>query len=208
MVSTNKVILIGDGEHAAVVQSCIRKNDDWEIIAKLDDRYVERFEEGHVIKGPIQVTGDIFQEDNKLFIAVGSTKIRKSIADKLQLANDCYNTIIHPSAIICETAKIGYGTIIMPGAIVNTNAVIGNHCIINSNAVIEHDNEIGDFTHIASSATLAGCVKVGMETFIGAGATIIPGITIGKSVVVGAGTVVIRDIENNRKVVGNPAREI
>ena len=128
-------------------------------------------------------------------IAVGDNASRARLS-KLLAPN--FATLIHSSAIICASAKVG----------VQPNSHIGDHVIINTAASVDHDNEIGDFVHISPMAALTGHVKVGEGSHIGAGAVVIPKINIGKWCTIGAGAVVIKDVPDFAVVVGNPARII
>lgn len=48
-------------------------------------------------------------------------------------------SIIHPSAIISPSAKIGDGSFIQPNVTISTNAQLGCHCLVNYNASVGHD---------------------------------------------------------------------
>ncbi len=115
-------------------------------------------------------------------------------------------TVIHPSAIIAESAIIGTGSQVMAGSIIGPEAHLGTSCIINAKVNVDHDNILGDGVEIAPGATLCGVVTVGENTFIGAGATILPGIKIGQDAVVGAGSVVTKDVPEKTTVIGIPAK--
>lgn len=202
-----KIILIGDSGHAKVIEDCILSQGS-SVIAKLDDRYKERFHENHLIKGPFAIVEDLLTDGVKVVISIGSNVIRKRIVERLNIANEKYAIIVHRRAIVCNSANVGHGTVIMPGVIVNADASIGCHTIINSNSVVEHDCVVEDFTHISPGAILTGNVKVGRGSHVGAGSTIIPGIEIGSWTTVGAGSSVISNIESNVTAVGVPAKVI
>lgn len=202
-----QIILIGDSGHAKVIEDCIISQGG-KVIAKLDDRYKARISDGVILKGPIELFQEILNEDIKVVISIGSNHIRKKIVERLGLSPDKYATIVHNSANVSKTAKLGYGTVIMPGAIVNADALIGNHIIVNSNSVIEHDCVIDDFGHISPGVILTGNVKVGEGSHIGAGVSVIPGIKVGSWSIVGAGAVVTSNIESNVTAVGIPAKVI
>jgi len=144
--------------------------------------------------------------DTRIVISIGSNTIRKKVA--AELADNQFETLIHPESNLSKRATIGEGTVIMAGVTINFGASIGKHCIINTNASIDHDCRIEDFVHISPNAALAGEVRVGEGTHIGIGACVIQGIHIGKWCTIGAGAVIISDVPNGVTVVGNPGRII
>jgi sugar O-acyltransferase (sialic acid O-acetyltransferase NeuD family) len=115
-------------------------------------------------------------------------------------------TIIHPEAIIADNCEIRAGSQIMAGAVIMPEAKIGRQCIINTNASIDHECIIDDGCEVAPGATLCGDVKMHRNSWVCAGATVLPRISIGENSIVGAGSVVINDIEENKTVVGVPAK--
>jgi len=141
----------------------------------------------------------------KLIIAIGDNKIRKQVSEKF---TNSYETLVHPSAVVCDSAEINEGTVVFANAVVNASTAIGKHCIVNSGAVVEHDCVLEDFVHISPNATIAGNVKIGEGSHIGAGAIVIPNLTIGKWVKIGAGAVIIKNVPDGAVMVGNPARNI
>ena len=145
-----------------------------------------------------------------IIVSVGVNKIRKKIVERIQASNETvvFPTVIHPSAIVSPSAKIGEGTVVMPGAIVNADAIIGKHCIVNTGASIDHECVIGDYCHIAPHATLCGQVKVGDGTIVGVCACAIPCVTIGEWATIGAGAAVVRDVDNGVTAVGVPAKSL
>lgn len=140
-----------------------------------------------------------------MIISIGDNAIRKQIVSRLQCR---FGTAIHPSAVVSPSATIGEGTVVMPGAVINAHAVIGKHCIINTGASVDHDCVVADYCHLAPHSTLCGGVHVGEGTLIGVGACVIPCMKIGSWCTIGAGSVIINQINNNMKVVGNPAKPI
>lgn len=141
-----------------------------------------------------------------LLIAVGSNAARRAIAERYAGAG--FATVVHPTALVSPSARLGQGTVVMQGAIVQAHATIGSHCIINTGASVDHECSLGHFVHISPHATLCGNVKVGDDSWIGAAAVVIPGITIGRGCTIGAGAVVVRDIPDGATAYGNPCRVV
>ena len=202
------IIVIGEGGHSKVIQDIILTTGRYQITAILDDKYQDVHERNGIVYGPIPAVSDMISrnEEAKSIIAVGNNHVRAEIVKRIQVKNERFATLIHPSAVISPSAQIGAGTVVMPNCVVNAHAKIGRHVIINTGAIVEHDNCIGDYAHISPNATLTGNVVIGEGAHIGASATVIPGIKVGKWSVIGAGSTVIRDISDFKKAVGCPTR--
>jgi len=142
------------------------------------------------------------------FVSIGNNSIRKLIYERIKITLGQGITIVHSTAVISPSAKIGEACMISCQAIINAFSKIEDGVICNSGSIIEHESKIGAFSHIAPGAVLAGNVKIGHNTFIGANAVIKEGIEIGNNCLVGAGTVVVKNIPDNQTVVGNPQRKL
>lgn len=202
-----KVAIIGQGGHSKVIQDIITAREGNEIVGYLDDKFDFASVKQGIYYGPISSAIRLREqvEDLKFIIAIGNNRVRKNIVEKMNFSDEDFAVLIHPSAIISTSAKIGNGSVIMANAVINADADIRKHTIINSGAVIEHDTKVGDYTHISPKATLTGGVIVEEGVHVGAGATLIPQVIVGKWSVIGAGATVIRDIPSNCTAVGTPA---
>jgi acetyltransferase EpsM len=206
----NPIVVIGEGGHSKVIQDIITAVNDYKIVTILDDKYEDVQKRAGIFYGPISAVSSIINEykNIKFIVAIGNNQFRSEIVNRIGLSKERFATLIHPTAIISPTARIGEGTVVMPNCVINANTEIGKHVIINTGAIVEHDNHISDYAHISPNATLTGNVTVGEGTHIGASATVIPGIKIGEWSIVGAGSTVIRDIPPFSKAVGSPTRFI
>jgi len=211
MSSKPDIVLVGGGGHCKVVISIIKKLDTFNIpgISDLkenlgkevlgimtkytDDQLEELHDKG--IKYAFVTLGSVGNPDNRIRLF----EMLKQIGFEIPV-------IISKDATVDESVEIEEGTVIMPGAIINPGTKIGKNCIINTGAIIDHDCMIGDHVHIAPGVTLSGSVKIGTGSHIGTGASVIHGIEIGSRVIVGAGSVVVNTIQDNKKVMGVPAR--
>jgi acetyltransferase EpsM len=205
-----KLAVVGTGGHSKVIQDLVRVNDNTQIIALLDDKYTSLTFENAIYMGPIDTAKQLIpiHPDLKFIIAIGTNGVRKEIVNRLLLSDECYATLIHPSAWISPSVRIGVGSVVMPHAVINADSYIGNHSIINTGAIIEHDNQISNFVHVSPKATLTGGVKVGEGVHIGAGASVIPNLEIGEWSIIGAGATVIKSIPPSSTAVGVPAKVI
>lgn len=202
----DRIMIIGAGGHGKVVADIARLNGYKEILF-LDDDISRK------TNGRYQVVGtsndiDRYKEEYDFFVAVGGNDMRERITVKLSEMNIEQPILIHPSATVDETVKIGEGTVIMANAVINADSKIGRGCIINTSASIDHDCIIDDYVHISPGAHIAGGVQIGRKTWIGAGSTVINNVSICEQCIVGAGSVVIKDIAECGTYVGSPARKV
>ncbi|MGM0874221.1 MAG: acetyltransferase [Bacillota bacterium] len=202
------IVIIGQGGYSKVIKDIILLNDASQIVGYLDDKYEDYLIKDEMFYGPISVFKLLLNKyvDIKFVVAIGHNQTRKKIVEGLNLEDDFYTTLIHPTAIVSPSVSIGKGTVIMANTVINADAVIGDHVIINTGSVIEHDNKVNDFAHVSPNTTLTGSVQLGEGVHIGAGATLIPNVKIGNWSIIGAGATVINSIPDNTTAVGIPAK--
>ena len=76
------------------------------------------------------------------------------------------------------------------------------------NSNIGHNCFLGEFSTLSPGVNLGGFTTIGESSFMGIGASTIQGINIGNNSIIGAMSVVIKNVNDNSKVIGNPAKEI
>jgi sugar O-acyltransferase (sialic acid O-acetyltransferase NeuD family) len=116
--------------------------------------------------------------------------------------------VVHPTAFVCATVRLGAGTQVLAQAVVAADVRLGEVCIINHKASVDHECQLGDGVHVAPGATLCGCIRIGDNVMIGAGAVVLPNLTIGADATIGAGAVVTKDVPAGAVIVGNPGRQL
>jgi sugar O-acyltransferase (sialic acid O-acetyltransferase NeuD family) len=131
---------------------------------------------------------------------------KDAIIFKTGVSPDRFETIVHPSAAISRTARIGRGTVIFQNVTITSNVSIGEHVIVLPNSVISHDDIIGDYTCIAGGVCISGGVRIGRLCYLGTNSAIIGNIDVGDYSVVGMGSVLLESVPPNSIFVGNPAR--
>jgi len=204
-MSRDTVYMIGAGDHAKVVMTTLEACDIRCAGIYDDNENLWGKELWCVpILGPVSAMPD--NPDTMAVIAIGANNVRKEISKKF--SNICWPVIVHPSANVHSSVRLGPGAIIFAGTIIKADTVIGAHSIINASVLIDHDCRIGNYCHILPRACIADGVSVGDGSFIGIGAVVIPHTLIAEDVTVGAGSTVIRNLEANGTYVGTPARRI
>ena len=207
---TNKpIIIIGNGGHASVLAEVLRTNNydikGYTAPTNESNQYGLKYlgtDEDILYFNPNSV---------ELILGIGTVNVstvRKRLFHYFRYKGYKFSKVIHQSAIIAPSVKLGEGVQIMAGVILQTNVTIADNTIINTGTLIDHDCKISKHVHIAPGCNLSGNVYVGDNSHIGTGSTVIQGVKIGESCLIGAGSVVIKDINNRKKAYGLPAKEV
>jgi sugar O-acyltransferase (sialic acid O-acetyltransferase NeuD family) len=151
------------------------------------------------------------KEPLALVVGVGSGRDmvrRTEVVHRLDLLGLPFRTLVHPSAVVSRSVRIGEGAAVMAGAIINAGATVGRLAVLNTGCIVEHGCQVGDNTLIGPGAVLSGQAKVGSDTLVGSLAVVLPGVRVGDRCVVAAGAVVTRDVPDDVRVAGVPARNM
>ena len=206
-----QLYILGSGGHGKVVADIALTNKVFKKVYFLDDNYDKKN-----IIDDVKIVGDLSEntlvkinkKQSAFITAFGDGFLRSKYHQILKNLDLQVISLIHKSSKISHFSKIKLGSVICAGSIIGPNVEIGEGVIINHNSTVDHDCKIGNFVHICPGVNLAGGVSIQQFTHIGIGSSIIQGINIGKECLVGAGSVVLKNIENNKKVVGVPAKTI
>ena len=176
----------------------------YEIVGFIDDNF-----EG--VKNGIPVLGNKkWIEQNSIseyyFVcAIGNPHIKSKITSFIESKGGQFTTLIHPSSIISETAKIGNGCIIMAGTFISTLATLNDHVILNAGTKIGHNTIVGNYCTF-NSANVSGDNKINKGVLLGASSILLEKLEIGEFSIISAGSLVTSNIPENVTAVGFPAR--
>ncbi len=196
------IAVLGASGHAKVVISMLQALGYKDLIAFDDDRA----KIGSTILS-VPVVGDIkqwmSQRTKSAVLAIGDNDVRQRISREISTS---WLTIVHPSAVVHHSVRLGQGTVVMAGVVIQPDVVVGQQTIINTGVSLDHDCRVGDYSHVCPGSTLAGSVQVDEGAFIGSGCVILPGIVVGAWSRVGAGSVCTKNIPARVTAFGSPAR--
>jgi sugar O-acyltransferase (sialic acid O-acetyltransferase NeuD family) len=207
-----QLVMLGAGGHAKVLLSLLRAAG-LQLVGVCDPRFdggSERQWRGVPILGGDAALASLDPARVHLVNAVGQVvgKVaRRELFEQMRVRGFRFATLVHPCAVVDETASLAEGVQVMAGAVIQADARIGENSIVNTCASIDHDCVVAANVHVAPGVTICGGARIGDEAFIGTGATVLPGVVVGPRAVLGAGTTLTRDLAAGRMLLGAAARE-
>ncbi|OED39549.1 transferase [Flavobacteriaceae bacterium (ex Bugula neritina AB1)] len=208
----DNVLVIGASGHAKVVIEAIELEKKYQIYGLIDSykpKGVKLFDY-EVLGTEFDIKDFAAKGITKGIIAIGDNWDRHLIQEKIKelVPEFEFITVIHPSAIISPSAKIGKGTVVLASVTINTGTLIGDFCILNTDANFGHDSSMANFSSLAPGVTIGGNVHIDHCSAVSLGANIIQGKKIGRHSVIGAGSLLLNDVEDFKLVYGVPAKVI
>lgn len=143
-------------------------------------------------------------------IAVGSSRSRQAIAERLTSSLVRFATLVHPGVALAayQHITIGAGSIVCQGCILTCDITLGQHVLLNLGCTIGHDAVLADFCSLMPHANIGGEAHLETGVYLGTNATVINQVRVGAGTTVGAGAVVVRDLPGGCTAVGVPARAL
>lgn len=207
--SCSRIIVVGAGGFGREVLNWFREASDSSAgnvagFLSADPHILERH------TGALPILGDpdsfVPSPDDGLLLAIGIPGVRRRITEAL-LARGCrFLTLVHPTAIVAPTARIGAGTIVCPQAVISDAAHVGRFAIVNYHASVAHDAELRDFSVLSPYAAIGGGARVAEDVFLGLHASIGPRVAVGARSKVAANSSALHDVPADSLVHGVPGR--
>lgn len=192
---TNDLFIYGGGGFAKIIIELLHQTNAYQLKGIVDMKYPDL---SPILNTPIIGDDEYLLKLRKMGVNKTVNAVdfpyRAKVYDKLKEYGFELPNLVHKTAMIEPSVKMGEGNLIFAGAMVGSEAILGNDCVINAGAIVNHDCIISDNCHIASGAILAGCVTVGENSMIGQGVTIYQRVTIGKNVVIQNGCHIFSDV--------------
>lgn len=141
-----------------------------------------------------------------LLLAIGLPYVRRQVAESLLVRGAAFLTLVHPTAIVAASARIGTGAILCPYSIASDSCHVGRFTIMNYHTSLGHDASAGDFAVLSPYATLGGNAHVEEDVFLGLHASIGPGKTVGARSKVSANSCVLANAPADSIIFGVPGR--
>jgi sugar O-acyltransferase (sialic acid O-acetyltransferase NeuD family) len=133
---------------------------------------------------------------------------RLRLTARLGLPPERYATLVHPAAVVPDSASVGPGCVIHAGTVLTADVTLDAHVAIMPAVVLTHDDVVGDGVTFGAGARIAGAVTIERGAYIGSGALVRESLVVGAGAVVGMGAVVTRSVPGGEVWAGMPARRM
>lgn len=208
------LVILGCGgfgrEVADVVDAINRDSSTWNLLGFVDDdptpENVARVNRrGSSVLGTFDTMAPRLH-DTYFVVAIGSTAVRRRVADAAARTDLTPATLIHPWAAVGAGGHVGDGSIICAHVDVGSDVVLGRHVHVDRASQVGHDSVIEDFATVHPTAAISGECVIGEGVELGTNCTLLPGVSIGAAAVVAAAACVTKDVRAGATVRGVPAR--
>lgn len=162
-----KLLILGAGGYGRTVADVARQLGIYEKIGFLDDGRT-----GPEVLGACEEYPLFCDENTEVYPAFGNNSVRSQWLERLTEEDIPVATLVHPSAYVSPTAKLGQGVVVLSMAAVNTGCMVEDGCILNIGALVDHDCVLERCVHLCPG------VVVKAENRIPAGAKIESGTVI------------------------------
>lgn len=207
-------MIVGTGRFGAetleLARQIARYRKNIKILGFLDDYTESRMVSAYPVLGGVDEAKELSDEEDdvRAVVAIGNTRRKKGVVERYQSAGLSFTNLIHPTAIIPESVRIGEGCIVTAGCIFTVDIEIGNHVILNLGTTVGHDARIGSYWTFNPQVAINGKDRIGEGVYLGTGAKLIHEVSIGEWSLIGAGAVVVSNIPKGVLAVGVPAKPI
>ena len=165
-----KLLILGAGGYGRTVADVARQLGIYDKIGFLDDRKVSP-----EVLGTCGEYALFCDENTVIYPAFGDNEIRLSWLERLLQEDISVATIVHPTAYVSPTAKLGAGTVVLPRAVVNTGCEIKEGCILNIGALLDHDCILEAGVHLCPGAIVKAQNRIPTGTKLESGTVILNG---------------------------------
>ena len=182
--------LIIFGEYSTALEIRETAKHDYEVInVKFEDDFL------------MHINGYSHDTNYHYIMSFSDYSLRQKCQNALSaFSNFILQTIVHPSAVIFDTAQIGSGCYIAATAVISHKAILDENCIINFGVSVGHDAYVGKNVVLMPGARIGGNCKIGEGCMIGTNSFVYQSISIGDHTFIDAMTYINKNIGNKEMV--------
>ncbi len=180
------IVIIGAGdlgkELVWLIEDINKKQPTYLILGFLDDDFQKdtySFYGYKVLGGTDKLEEVNAKTPFSAVIAIRDGSVRKKIVEA-HPDFDSWETIIHPTAVIASSTKVGKGNIFFPQVTVSVDTYLGQFGLYYIHSTICNDCWIGNYVSVMANASISEHAEIASETLIPANSSIEPHTKQGK----------------------------
>jgi sugar O-acyltransferase (sialic acid O-acetyltransferase NeuD family) len=205
-----RLIIVGAGVFGKQALEIALVQQKYSVLGFYDDFNTDNSFEEFPIFGKIDQIQEDFLNDkfDVVFYGIGYNHMsfKQSLIHKFH--DIPMATIVHPSVIIENSAKIEEGVLIYPKSYIGPRVHLQKGVVVNVYSYLPHDNIVGEASFLSGGLNIGGKVNIGERSFIGIGCTTSDSLSICNDVFLGAGSLVLKSIDEPGTYVGSPVKKI
>jgi sugar O-acyltransferase (sialic acid O-acetyltransferase NeuD family) len=188
-----RLLVVGAGGHGRSVAEAAELSDQFEVVGFLDDGLlVGTSVLNAVVLGSIASMSQHLEATDQVIVAIGNNALRERLMQQVTESGFKFATVVHPRAIVSQSASLGAGSAVMAGAVLGTEATLGVGTIVNCGAVVDHQAKVEDYGHLGVNASMAGGTVLGRNAWMQAGTAIGYGVCVSPGSILEPGVYVMK----------------
>jgi sugar O-acyltransferase (sialic acid O-acetyltransferase NeuD family) len=196
--TSEKLVIVGDGEFAEIAYEYFTHDSPFEVVAfSVEQPFLKRDSLFGLPVVPFETVETRFvPERHRIFVAVTYTKLNRVRSRLYALAKTKgYAPVSYVSthAFVWHNAVVGENCFIFENNVIQHQVRIGDNVILWSGNHIGHRSIIGDHCYLSSHVVVSGYCEIGESCFFGVNSTVGDRVKVGRDCVIAAGTVITRD---------------
>ena len=151
--------------------------------------------EGCVLGDPEQYQPD---GSDRFVLAIGNMEARQRIVESLRAKGARMLSLVHPLALVADSARLGEGVLIYPYAVVSHDAVLDDCVKLNFFTCVGHNASLGKYCLLAPYATVNGFSVLEDLVYMSTHSTVGPQVRVGQGATISANSCATRDVPAKR----------
>lgn len=211
MNAGSKLVIVGDGEFAAIAYEYFTHDSPHEVVGFAVERsHLKRRE---YLGLPVVAFEELEQhfspDGHKAHIAITYTelnRVRSRLYRQAKHKGYAFANYVSSRAFVWRNAVLGENVFVFEHNVIQPFCQIGNNVILWSGNHIGHRTVIEDNCYLASHVVVSGYCRIQESCFIGVNVTIADGVTVARDGFIGAGCVIGQDTEPGKIYHAPPAQ--
>jgi sugar O-acyltransferase (sialic acid O-acetyltransferase NeuD family) len=146
------------------------------------------------------------EKNDRFLLGIGDIDHRRRVTEELTARGAIFLSLIHPTAYVDTSAKVGEGCVIYPFVTIMNEAKLANFVAMNIYSSAGHDTQIGQYCNLSPYATMNGFSVLEDDVLLGTHASVLASNRVGRGSKVSANSVVTQDVRPETLVYGVPGR--